>query len=150
MNVSVGQVMRSVRNYFESGYRATAYKISGGAIAPDDLLREGMYIAITGSFYNDGVWKIGEGMKLEADGAVPKDENFYGRVYFLAPPADFLTLCESIAEFAKNTPVNGLQSESFGAYSMSRASGKSGGILTWEDAFANELSAYRNMWTEVL
>lgn len=150
MNVTVGQVMHSLRNFFESGYRATNYTIENGAIAPDDMLVEGMYIAITGSFFHDGVWKLGEGCTLEGVNAELPRETFFGRVWYLQPPADFLNLCERIAEFAQNTPVTDVQSESFGAYSVTHKSGKNGGILTWEEAFENELQPYRRMFTEVV
>lgn len=149
MNVSVGQVMRNVNNYFESGYRATSYTITGGSISPDDLLAPGMWIAITGSIFHDGVWQLDEWLGLkDLPHSVP-DETFYGRVYFLHPPADFLALCERIAEFDRKTPVGGLQSESFGEYSMTRASGKNGGVLAWQEAFADALRPYRNMFSEV-
>lgn len=150
MNVSVGAVMRSINNYFESGYRATTYTITGGSISPGELLVPGMWIAITGSVFHDGAWQLGENLTLSNRQAGTPDETFYGRVYFLHPPADFLKTCEAIAEFAQKTPVSGLQSESFGEYSQTRASGKSGGVLTWQEAFADSLRPYRNMYTEVV
>lgn len=149
MNVSVGQVMRSINNYFESGYRATTYSITGGSISPDDLLAPGMWIAITGSVFHDGVWQLDEWLGLKDLPNSTPDETFYGRVWFLHPPVDFLSTCEQIAEFAQKTPVSGLQSESFGEYSMTRANGKNGGVLTWQEAFADALTPYRRMYTEV-
>lgn len=149
MTVSVGQVMRSINNFFESGYRATTYTITGGVISPGELMAPGMYIAITGSVFHDGVWKLGEGLTLLDLPASTPEETFYGRVWFLHPPADFLSTCQSIAEFAQKTPVSGLQSESFGEYSMTRANGKSGGVLTWQEAFADALTPYRCMYSEV-
>lgn len=149
MTVSVGQVMRSINNFFESGYRATTYTITGGAIKPGELLVPGMYIAIVGSVFHDGVWKLGEGLTLSNRVCGTPDETFYGRVYFLHPPAEFLALCNSITEFVEKTPTGGLQSESFGEYSMTRASGKNGGVLTWQEAFSDALAPYRRMFSEV-
>lgn len=149
MSVSVGAVMRHVNNYFESGYRATGYSITSGSITPDDLLCPGMWIAIAGSIFHDGVWQLDEWFGLKGLPKSAPDETFYGRVYFLRPPADFLSLCERIAEFERKTPVGGLQSESFGEYSMTRASGKNGGVLTWQEAFKDELAPYRSMFSEV-
>lgn len=146
---SVGQIMRTINNYFESGYRATSYTVNGGRLMPDDLLAPGMYIAITGSVFHDGVWKLGEGLTLLDLPENDPDETFFGRVTFLRPPRDFLETCEAIAEFAKKTPVGGLQSESFGEYSQTRANGKNGGILTWQEAFTDALAPYRRMFTEV-
>lgn len=149
MNSSVGQIMRSINNFFESGYRATSYTVKGGKLLPDDLLAPGMYIAITGSIFHDGAWKLGEGLTLLDLPEGNPDETFYGRVWFLHPPREFLETCKAIAEFAQKTPVGGLQSESFGEYSMTRANGKNGGILTWQEAFADALTPYRRMYTEV-
>lgn len=150
MPASVGQVMRSCNNFFESGYRATNYTVTNGVLTPRDLLLPGMYIAIRGSFYHDGVWKVGEGGTLEGVSPALPSETFFGHVWFLHPPADFLDLCKRIAEFGENTPVTAVQSESFGEYSVTHKSGKNGGILTWEEAFADELRPYHNMYTEVL
>lgn len=149
MDVSVGQVMRSVNNFFESGYRSTNYTITGGVLSPNDLLAPGMWIAITGSIFHDGVWQLDDWLCLKDLPQCTPDEKFYGRVWFLHPPAEFLAVCNRIAEFVQKTPVGGLQSESFGEYSMTRASGKNGGILTWQEAFSDELRPYRNMFSEV-
>lgn len=149
MHVSVGAVMRWVNNYFETGHRATTYRVEEGRISPGSLLAPGMHIAISGSIYHDGVWKLGNSLQLLGEPEGLPDETFFGRVYFLRPPMDFLNLCEEIAEFVKKTPVNGLQSESFGEYSMTRANGRTGGILTWEEAYADRLVPYRRMFTEV-
>lgn len=150
MTPSVGQIMRSINNFFEIGYRATSYTVKGGKLMPDDLLAPGMYIAITGSVFHDGVWKLGEDLTLLDLQEDTPGETFYGRVYFLHPPKEFLETCKAIAEFAQKTPVGGLQSESFGEYSMTRANGKSGGILTWQEAFADALTPYRCMYSEVI
>lgn len=149
MTVSVGQVMRHLNNFFECGYRATSYTITGAGIEPGELLSPGMWIAVTGSVFHDGVWQLDDWLALKDLPAGTPDETFYGRVWFLRPSREFLDVCENIAEFARKTPVGGLQSESFGEYSMSRAGGKNGGILTWQQHFAEELNQYRNMYSEV-
>lgn len=150
MTVSVGQVMRSINNFFESGYRATTYTIKDGQLLPHELFADGMYIAITGSVFHDGVWQLGENGYLRDYPEMVSNETFFGRVYFLHPPRDFMKLCADISEFAQKTPVGGLQSESFGEYSMTRANGKNGGILTWQEAFADALKPYRCMYSEVM
>lgn len=150
MPVSVGQVMRSINNYFETGYRAANYAIAGGVISPGDLFAPGMYIAITGSIFHDGVWRIGDGQILADHPVGAPDEKFYGRVYFLHPPKEFLETCASIAEFDEKKPATGVQSESFGEYSVTHKSGKNGGVLTWQEAFADSLRPYYRMFSEVL
>lgn len=149
MNVSPAQVMRTVNNYFATGYRATSWSITGGSLSPDETLQPGMWIAVSGSMFHDGVWQLDQWLGLSGADCHLTDEKFYGRIYFLKPPQAFIDLCGRISEFAQNTPANGLQSESFGEYSMSRASGKNGGVLTWEEAFADELRPWRKMFSEV-
>lgn len=148
MSVSVGAVMRQVNNYFESGYRATTYTITGGAISPDSLFVPGMYIAITGSLFHNGVWQLGKNFELLGCKEGTPDETFYGRVYFLHPPQDFLDTCARIAEFEQKTPVSAVQSESFGEYSVTHKTGANG-VLTWQEAFANGLRPYACMFSEV-
>lgn len=152
---TVADVMRQCNNYFETGYRATNYSISGGVLSPSDALRPGMWIYISGSFFWDGVWRVGEGWsvdegwKLDGAGDGMPDDTFYGRVYFLAPPHEFLALCEEITAYAEKAAVSPYQSESFGEYSYTKAQGKNGGILGWQEAFADRLRPYRRMFTEV-
>lgn len=145
----VYRVMRECRNFFETGYLKTTFTISGGAIAPAALFRPGTYIAVEDFMFHNGVFRVGEGGVLEGVPAGVFDETFTGRVYFLAPPAGFLSLCEEIARFCEKTPQGAYQSESFGDYSYTRAGGKSGGILTWQEHFSQQLSEYRRMFTEV-
>lgn len=145
----VYRVMNECRNYFETGYYKTTFTISGGAISPHFLFKPGSYIAIADSFYHNGVFRMGDGGVLEGVPAGVFDETFVGRVYFLCPPSGFLQLCGDIASFIAKTPNGAYQSESFGAYSYTRASGAGGGVLTWQEHFADSLSPYRRMYTEV-
>lgn len=147
--MDVYAVMRECRNFFESGYRETLYRIAGSALSPDDLLRPGMWIAIEGSAFHDGVYKLGDGNVLTGLSADVADEEFRGKVWFLHPPAGFLALCEDIAAFEQKTPKGAYKSESFGAYSYTRAAGRNGELLTWQEFFAKQLAFYRHMYTEV-
>ena len=149
MNASVGAVMRQINNYFETGYRAARFSIEGGRLKPENCFAPGMYVLVTGSIFYNGVWQLGNGLALQGAAEDLPDETFFGRVYFLRPPAEFLRVCDDIAVFAQKTPDGALQSESFGEYSMTRATGRDGGILTWAEAFADRLAPYRRMFTEV-
>lgn len=149
MPVSVGAVMRHVNNYFESGYRATTYSIEDGKLTPSSVFAPGMYVAISGSLFHDGVWRLGEDFALEGRREGTPNETFFGRVWFLHPPQEFLDLCEEIAKFDGNTPVSDVQSESFGEYSVTHKTGKNGGVLTWQEAFRDKLRPYLNMFSEV-
>lgn len=145
----VYRVMRECRNFFETGYLKTTFTISGGSIAPAALFRPGTFIAVEGSTFHNGVFRVLEGGVLEGVPAGVFDETFAGRVYFLLPPSGFLSLCQEIAQFVEKTPKGAYQSESFGDYSYTRAGGKSGGVLTWQEHFAQQLAEYRRMFTEV-
>lgn len=145
----VYRVMKECRNFFESGYFKTDFTIQDGAITPHALFAPGSYIAIEDSAFHNGVFRVGSDGVLEGVPAGVFDEKFTGKVWFLRPPSGFLSLCEEIAAFVEKTPKGAYQSESFGAYAYTRASGKNGGVLTWQERFSNELSEYRRMFTEV-
>lgn len=143
MGVTIGDIMRQCRNFFERGYRDGAFTIKDGAFFGAEI-GPGGYIAICGSRLNDGVYHVGEGGIL--DGAT--DEEFTGRVWYLAPPRGFLALAEDIAAYDRENPPGGYVSESFGAYSYTKASSQ-GGPQSWQSAFCSRLAAYQRMYTEV-
>lgn len=147
MSVTVADVMRHLNNFFETGYRKTEFSITGGVLSPGECLHPGSYIAIEGSLFHNGVWKMGKNLTLSENES--PDETFCGKVWFLCPPRDFLNLCTEIAEFAEKTPVGAFESESFGEYSYTRSKGKNGGVLSWQEAFEKRLVPYRKMFTEV-
>lgn len=143
MAVTVGSVMRTVNNFFERVRYEGQFTIEGGRISLPVDLPDHAFIAIIGSAFHDGVHD------MHTDYALPApDETFNGIVYVLQPPVGFLMLCEEIAKYDEKTPVGALQSESFGNYSYTRASGQNG-VKTWQEAFAAQLRPYRRMFTEV-
>lgn len=141
---TVEAVMRQINNFFERAYYDGAFLIADGVITLPESLPAGSWIAIQGSLYHNGVHQLTDDYKLDGP-----DEEFNGRVWLLFPPAHFLNLCEQIAEFDEKTPAGAFQSEALGEYSYSRATGKNGGLLTWKEAFKDELMPYRRMFTEV-
>ena len=144
MAVCVENVMRYVNNFFERAGYSGEFVISGGMITLPVALPDHVWIAISGSLYHDGVHE----MQSQYDLPAP-DETFTGNVFILNPPAAFLELCKSIAEYDAKTPVGAYQSESFGNYSYTRASGQNG-VKTWQEAYAMQLRPYRRMFTEVM
>lgn len=145
----VYMVMKECRNFFEAGYLKTTFTIEGGVISPSSIFPAGSYIAIEGSTFYTGVFRVAADGVLEG---IPVDsftDTFTGRVWFLRPPAGFVELCKEIAEFSEKTPKGAFQSESFGDYSYTRATGKNGGSMTWQEHFAERLAPYRHMFTEV-
>ena len=78
MAVTIGSVMRHCRNYFERGYYDGECVVKSGALVTP-ALADGRYIAISGSVFNDGVYKLGTDVLTE--------ETFTGRVWLLSPCA---------------------------------------------------------------
>ena len=119
--------------------------IENGMITNEQFLaaiKPNQYFRIVGSILNDGVYCFKDELILE-------DETFDGAIWLMAIPKDFLALAKEIEKWqeqyagALNSPF---QSESFGGYSYSKASGKNGGgAVTWQDAFATRLNLYRRI-----
>lgn len=143
MAVTVADVMRQCRNFFETGWADGTFDISGNAL-PEF---EDGFIYISGSRYHDGVWYVSGGYLTGRDvGGIP-DESFTGRVWVLSPPLDFLDTVKAIQEYDEKNPVGAYQSESFGGYSYTRGGNGNGG--GWRETFADALTPYRRMFTEV-
>ena len=138
MAVSIAAVMRHVRNFFERGCIEGEFTVSGGVLTPAP---RAPYVAIEGSAFTNGVYHIDE-LKKE------QDETFIGRVWYLHPPEDFVSLCEESAKFDEKNPTGSMQSETFGEYSYNRAT-SNGNVQGWQMAFAQQLIPYRRMFTEV-
>lgn len=145
-----------LRNYFlrdyscpDSSFFHGSYTISGGKMQALPFLKDGQYYRIIGSVFNDGVWQY------QPDGEAPamKDETFDGTIWAMCVPPAFLALAAEIEEWtaanadALNSPY---QSESFGGYSYSKASGggvggSGSGAYGWQDQFAARLAPYRRL-----
>lgn len=150
MAVSVMQVMRSVRNFFNRKGEAPlvgVFSIVNNVISPDP---NAPYVAITGSRLHNGVYACFPGGSL---GGIPEgkraSETFEGKIWLLYPPDDFLALCEKISAYDDKVPIGTARTESFGDYSIARGTNGAGGIATWQEAFASQLREWRKMFTEV-
>lgn len=144
------KAMRYVNNRFDRdgngnwvGSKSGAFSVSGGALEIAGV-PEGQYFWVEGSVLNDGLHRMGD-----TDMA---DEEFEGRVVLLRVPRDFVELCEEIAAWQEaNADVldSPLQSESFGGYSYSKASGGSQGNETpaagWQLHFGAQLRPFRKL-----
>ena len=144
MAVSVAAVMRHINNFFEVGCISGGFAISGNAICPAP---ESPWCYVSGSWLHEGLWQVLGGKLQGMQGRLP-DEEFDGRVWLLKPPPDFLALCEEISSYDDKNPTGALISESFGDYSYTR-SGSAATAKGWQAAFAERLSPYRRMFTEV-
>lgn len=141
----IDQICAEVKNYFvqrDVDVHAGNYTIANGEISPVPFVRVGQYYRIVGSALNDGVYQRG------VDDLHLADEEFFGSVWSMRIPKDFLALCEEIQAWqtANADALSGpYQSESFGGYSYSRGTSASGGAWTWKDQFRNKLNAYRKL-----
>lgn len=128
-------VMKYCRNYFPKKYFRGSFEIHDGSI---DLpfMKENQYFLIEGSIFNDGVHQY-PADELE-------DEKFEGIITALAVPRAFVDLVEEIKEWnSKNDSSSQFQSESFGGYSYTKATGINGQPLSWKDVYRDRLNVYR-------
>ena len=142
--------MRYVNNRFDRradgsavGGVSGALSVSGGTISLDGIA-EGQFFWVEGSSLNDGLWQYPPDSM--------SDEDFDGSAVFLAVPRAFASLCAEIAEWEReNSGVlsSPLQSESFGGYSYSKASGGSQGneapAAAWQLQYGALLRPYRKL-----
>ena len=142
------EVLRNLNNWFEvPGKRLTGFfQVEGGALTlPDGWLLDGQYFLVSGSVMNDGLhqWPAYDLV----------DEGFEGEVQAVAVPMAVQDLADRIETWwekygkAAESPY---QSESFGGYTYTTASGNgsqggSQGRLTWRDAFRSELNRWRKL-----
>ena len=137
------EVLRHVNNRFEMEEAHGSFSISGGALEVPDCLN-GQYYWVEGSVMNDG-------LHLHPDTDM-RDEEFDGRVVLLRVPRAVVELADEIAEWcdANADAIGGpYQSESFGGYSYTRATGGSEGnqvpAAAWQLQFGARLRPYRKL-----
>lgn len=145
MTISIPDLMRETRNFFPAAALDSSWTLHTTALTPATTLHPGDWIAITDSLHNNGVFQLGAGCTIP--GAT--DETWQGRVWLLAPPADFLSLAQEISAWAAQQGDSLAVKESFGAYSRELATDGVGQPLTWQTKFARQLLPYRRMYTEV-
>lgn len=135
------QVLLSLHNWFVADKRTGRVRIEGGSLVPPTGLdlKDGQYIRITGSTFNDGLhrWPC-TGMT---------DEEFVGTVWALAVPRAVIDLADEIeawqTEHAEELG-SPYASESFGGYSYTRVGGD-GSPITWRQQFKARLDPWRKL-----
>lgn len=132
----IENVMAYCNNYFSlpDSHYGTWTIANGGISLP--FLAIGQYFRITGSLFNDGVYTYP---------AQLKNEKFDGYIVPLAPPKAFIDLCSQIAEYESTSHISPYTSESFGGYSYTKAPGKGGGGLAWQEAYTVQLRRWRKI-----
>lgn len=136
------ELCQELNNWFDYGDRHYGtYTIENGAIEPLDFLQDGQYFRIIGSVFNDGVYQYPDDELT--------DETFTGSIWAMSVPPAVLALAQEIATYnasdaAKPSPY---QSESFGGYSYTKATGASGGGSgsDWQSVFASKLGKWRRL-----
>lgn len=113
------------------------------------LPKDGQYIRIIGSVFNDGVWKYGEAEFVE--------ETFDGAVWYMRIPPALLKLVSKIEDWndkygsVDSAALSPFNSETFAGYSYSKYSGDGGqngatsNARTWKTMFSSELSPWRKI-----
>ena len=145
--MTLNELCQELKNYFDKAQPKFFGEITiqDKAITNEQFLaaiKPNQYFRIVGSIFNDGVYCFNDKLELE-------DETFDGAIWLMAVPKSVLALEKEIEDWqakygdALQSPY---QSESFGGYSYSKASGKNGGgAVSWQDAFASKLNLYRRI-----
>lgn len=137
------ELLRTLNNWFEQDSLVGTFKVVGGALlVPEGFLKEGQYLRVIGSTFNDGLhcWPVNDMV----------DEEFAGEVRALAVPPAVVALSEQIEKWradnqkALDAPY---ASESFGGYSYSKegASSSQGGSTGWRAHFRDQLNQWRKL-----
>ena len=136
------QVLMNIRNWFtvDGGIHSGTFTIKDGGITLP-FLADGQYFRICGSVFNDGLHQYNV-LDLV-------DETFNGTIWALAIPKAVIELADEIQKWQEKNgeaSVSPYQSESFGGYSYSKATdAETGGAVTWQSAFKQQLSAWRKI-----
>lgn len=137
------EILDYLHNYFISEkYENFPVEISSGTVN-FPFLQENQYFCIRGSVFNDGVYQYPPNDLV--------DENFVGEIWAMKIPPRLLKVVGEIEEWADkyNSVVNSpYQSESWGGYSYTKASGNdSSGSLSvnWKSIFGNKLKRWRKI-----
>lgn len=148
-------ICKEINNWFDTEKIIGDFQITDGKFAPTkcgqyfaDHAKEGQYIRIVGSTFNDGVYKYDADLSLQ-------DEEYHGAVWLMAVPPAVIELADEVEAWqAKYGGVDSenmspYNSESFGGYSYSKSGGGSAdgtsGSGTWQGVFANRLKQYRKV-----
>ena len=136
------QVLMNIRRWFpvEGGIHSGTFTIKDGGITLP-FLADGQYFRICGSVFNDGLHQYNV-LDLV-------DETFTGTIWALAIPKAVIELADEIQKWQEKNgeaSVSPYQSESLGGYSYSKATdAETGGAVTWQSAFKQQLSAWRKI-----
>lgn len=139
-----------LKNWFDFGQRKFFGEITieDGQFEEMSEIQDGQYYRIVGSVFNDDVYKRGE--------ETLTDEVFSGAIWLMAVPQDIIKLEAEIKAWeakymtADSAAMSPFQSESFGGYSYSKASGGTNettgsSVPTWQGVFGAKLRRYKKI-----
>ena len=146
--VELSDLCYELNNYFAKDKFYGNFTITNGQIDLSDYvsngsLQEGQFFRIIGSVFNDGVYPYPVYSLT--------DETFSGSIWTMAVPPQVLSMLAEIDKWVTkygdkiDTPY---QSESFGGYSYSKASGNGGAagdVGTWQNQFYSRLNRWRRV-----
>ena len=150
-------VCEYIHNYFinEDCRLSGSFTIENGTISPLVGLKEGQRFLIAGSDLNDGIYTYHADDLCDDDDiarAGLADEVFSGAIVGLAVPPQVIALSAEISDWVAkygdviNSPY---QSESFGGYAYTRASGAGSGggnsAAGWQEVFGSRLNRWRKV-----
>lgn len=135
-----------LKNWFlvPGGVHVDDYTVTDGKLTLPFLV-DGQYYRVIGSVFSDGIHCAGD-----TDDVLPP-ETFHGAVWALAIPPAVITIAGEIEKWDTENAAalaSPYQSESFGGYSYSLASGGSGTdgeeqTTTWRNVFGARLARWR-------
>lgn len=140
------EILRTLNNWFEKDSLVGDFKVVGGALLlPDGFLKDGQYLRVVGSTFNDGLhcWPVSDMV----------DEGFAGEVRALAIPPAVVSLSQEIEEWVRSNQKTldaPYASESFGGYSYSKEGvsvPQSGSYASsgWRAHFRDQLNQWRRL-----
>ena len=140
VELMLNELCKITKNYFSSNKdkHFGKYAIESGTVSLP-FLKAGQYFRIVGSTFNDGIYQYPT--------STLKDEEFTGSVWAMNVPPQFIALSEKIKTYNEEdgNDHSAFTSESFGGYSYSKATGKNGQPLTWQDVFEPEINQWRKI-----
>ena len=133
----LGELCAEVRNYFVEKIHNGRFVIKDGALATPLDLKDGQYLRIVGSTFNDGVYSFPLSNLV--------DEEFEGAIWAMSVPPSVIALANDVKKYKESEvgKPTAYTSESFGGYSYSKATDQNGVPLSWQKVFATELNKYR-------
>lgn len=140
----MAQVCAECRNYFvanSADLHYQLYTIESGVLSPLSFIQNGQYYRISGSVLNDGVYQHG------VDDLNLQDESFYGTIWAMRVPKDFIELVNDIESWSESHASaidSPYSSESFGGYSYTKEN-VDNKPLSWQIHFAPRLNMYKRL-----